>query len=71
MGNQNSKVAGLLCLLRSLIYCYYGLLIVVWSVSYTHLDVYKRQLPELEIEQERHAQQNSSPDIRIQFMTCS
>ena len=57
------------------------------AVSYTHLDVYKRQvrastvdillktnlavrpLPELEIEQEHHAQQNS-PDIRIQFMTC-
>jgi hypothetical protein len=30
-----------------------------------------RPLPELEIEQEHHAQQNSSPDIRIQFMTCS
>ena len=28
-------------------------------------------LPELEIEQEHHAQQNSFPDIRIQFMTCS
>ena len=47
------------------------------AVSYTHLDVYKRQnlavrpLPELEIEQEHHAQQNSSPDIRIQFMTWS
>ena len=61
----------------------------ITAVSYTHLDVYKRQarastvdiflktnlavrpLPELEIEQEHHAQQNSSPDIRIQFMTCS
>ena len=30
-----------------------------------------RPLPELEIEQEHHAQQNSSLDIRIQFMTCS
>ena len=30
-----------------------------------------RPLPELQIEQEHHAQQNSSPDIRIQFMTCS
>ena len=30
-----------------------------------------RPLPGLEIEQEHHEQQNSSPDIRIQFMTCS
>ena len=30
-----------------------------------------RPLPELEIEHEHHAQQNSSPDIRIKFMTWS
>ena len=30
-----------------------------------------RPLPELEIKQEHHAQQNSSLDIRIKFMTCS